>query len=71
MQSNSAVIEQISKWLAETHEKVRKNVNEKETLESVNEHLYSYLHDIFGADVINIFDLKFDEIYAGKKDDSQ
>ena len=31
----------------------------KQEMEQDNQKLYSYMHDIFGADVIDIFDMKF------------
>ena len=31
----------------------------KQEKETVNQELYSYMHDIFGADVINLFDTKY------------
>ena len=36
-------------------------------MESMNQGLYSYMHDIFGADVIDIFDMKYKKD-NGKKD---
>ena len=35
----------------------------------MNQQLYSYMHDIFGADVIEIFDMKYnpDEKYRKNK----
>ena len=34
----------------------------------MNHQLYSYMHDIFGADVIEIFDMKYDPVEGrGKK----
>lgn len=64
MQNNGRKIQEIADWLTEIREKVKDSVIEKESRESMNKQMYSYLHDIFGADVINIFDLKYDEMYA-------
>ena len=33
----------------------------KAEMEDMNHELYSYMHDIFGAEVINIFDMKYYE----------
>ena len=40
----------------------------KQEKEMMNHQLYSYMHDIFGADVIEIFDMKYDPVEGrGKK----
>ena len=31
----------------------------KQEQEQMNQELYAYMHDIFGADVINIFDMEY------------
>ena len=48
-------IDGIDKWVKEIRKKlIRKDENEKAVFD-----LYSYMHDIFGAEVIEIFDLKY------------
>ena len=71
MQDNGKVIKEIAEWLEKTREQAKINAMEKANRESVNKQLYSYLHNIFGANIINIFDLKYDEMYAeGRKTSS-
>ena len=71
MQDNGKVIKEIAEWLEKTREQAKINAMEKANRESVNKQLYSYLLNIFGANIINIFDLKYDEMYAeGKKTSS-
>ena len=38
---------------------LKKKVIRKQEKERKNQALYSYMHDIFGADVIEIFDMKY------------
>ena len=64
MQDNGKAIGEIAEWLEKTREQAKINAMEKANRESVNKQLYSYLHNIFGAGIINIFDLKYDELYA-------
>ena len=38
---------------------IKKNLVRKDEREKSNFDLYSYMHDIFGAEVIEIFDMKY------------
>ena len=40
-------------------EELKEKLILKQEKETVNQELYSYMHDIFGADVINLFDTKY------------
>jgi len=59
MRLNEHHISSISKWIADVRVELKKNVVRKQEMEIVNQEIYSYMHDIFGADVIDIFDMKF------------
>ena len=37
---------------------LKKNIVRKQEKEIKNHELYSYMHDVFGADVVEIFDIK-------------
>lgn len=56
---NTREITNIKEWLDSVRVEIKKNVIRKEEREKENFALYSYMHDIFGADVIEIFDMKF------------
>jgi len=59
MRLNEHHINSISKWIADMRVELKKNVVRKQEMEIVNQEIYSYMHDIFGADVIDIFDMKY------------
>ena len=56
---NTAEIDEISEWINRIRIELKKNVIRKQEKEINNQMLYSYMHDIFGADVIEIFDMKY------------
>lgn len=61
MRTNATEIESIRKWIEDTKEEVKKRVVRKQTVEDKNREIYSYMHDIFGAHIIEIFDLRYEQ----------
>ena len=59
IQDNNADIEEISEWVNDMRVQLKKKVVIKQQKLKKNQNFYTYMHDIFGADVINIFDLKY------------
>lgn len=59
LQDNTAEIQKIAEWIANIRVELKKNIVRKQEKEIKNYELYSFMHDIFGADVIEIFDLKY------------
>ncbi len=57
---NSDHIEEIDKWITATRIELKKQIIDKQRREVENFNLYSYMHDIFGAEVIEIFDIGYD-----------
>ena len=57
-QTESAEIEA---WINQVRIDLKKNIIRKQNRDINNREMYTYLHDIFGAEVINIFDIKYDE----------
>lgn len=58
--SNTEDIEDISAWIKSMRMELKRNIIKKQQMEVKNVELYSYMNDIFGSDVINIFDIKYD-----------
>lgn len=56
---NAKDIDEIAAWIAKIRIELKKNVIRKQEKEMKNFEIYSYMHDIFGADVIEIFDMKY------------
>ncbi len=61
---NNKDIENLKKIIKDVRIELKKNVVRKQDKEIMNMGLYSYMHDIFGAEVIELFDMKYipDEI---------
>jgi len=59
IQSNNNDIEEISNWVEEMRIELKKKVVKKQQKLKRNQNFYTYMHDIFGPDVINIFDMKY------------
>lgn len=56
---NTQEIEEIGKWINQMRVELKKNVVRKQEKEINNQMLYSYMHDIFGASVIDLFDMSY------------
>lgn len=56
---NTKEIEAINQWIAEFRNQLKRKVLLKQKKEIWNDELYSYMHDIFGPDVIEMFDMKY------------
>lgn len=54
---NEVDIQDISEWITEIRIELKKKLVRKQEMEQDNHELYSYMHDIFGADVVDLFDL--------------
>ena len=51
---------EIEEWISEIRRELKKKVIRKKEKEAVINRLYAYMHDIFGADVIELFDMQYD-----------
>lgn len=56
---NTREISGIDRWVKEIRVEIKKKLIRKEENEKAIFDLYSYMHDIFGAEVIDIFDMKY------------
>ena len=52
---------EIENWINQVRVDLKKNIIRKQNRDINNREIYAYLHDIFGPEVINIFDIKYDE----------
>ncbi len=59
IKSNAEELAAISEWINKMRIELKKNVIRKDEMQRRNNDLYVYMHDIFGADVIELFDMKF------------
>ena len=56
---NTEQIEEIAVWIKEIRIQLKKNIVKKQDMEIYNSELYSYMHDIFGPQVMELFDMKY------------
>ncbi len=59
LRENEKGIEELGAWLAKIRIELKKNVVRKQEYEISNQEIYSYMHDIFGAEVVDLFDMKY------------
>lgn len=52
---------EIEEWINNIRIELKKNIIRKQNRDINNREIYAYLHDIFGAEVIDIFDIKYEE----------
>lgn len=77
MQDNTDDIEELEDWIRNIRIELKKNLIRKQEKEAKNHEIYKYMHDIFGADVVDLFDMRYnpeekhprtaDEVAAEKK----
>ena len=60
LHDNTADIKGLDDWISKVRIELKKNIIRLQETEMENYKLYSYMHQIFGPDVIEIFDMKYD-----------
>ena len=69
LRTNSNEAEEITNWIKDVRVQLKKNVIRKHNREINNKEIYSYMHDVFGMEVLNIFDMQNGDFYIGVADD--
>jgi len=59
IKDNEREIEEITQWVSQIRTELKEKLVRKQEMEQMDQELYSYMHDIFGANVIDIFDMKY------------
>ena len=60
LHENTDYIRGLDEWISKVRVELKKNVIRLQEAEMENYNLYSYMHQIFGPEVIDIFDMKYD-----------
>ena len=60
LQQNTKELAEIEEWISGIRRELKKKVVRKQEKEAVNNRLYAYMHDIIGAEVIELFDMQYD-----------
>lgn len=73
LKKSSEELTEIEDWISGIRRELKKKVVRKKEKEAVINRLYAYMHDIFGADVIELFDMQYDpeEKYRKKENPEQ
>ena len=61
IEKNKLESKEIDDWIANIRVELKKNVIRKQNRDINNREIYSYLHDIFGAEVLDLFDIEYDD----------
>ena len=68
LEENRKEIEYYEDWIKKAREELKENIVRKQEREESTFELYTYMHNIFGRDVIDIFDMHYHpENYRRKK----
>jgi len=59
LRQNKIEIDETTVWIEEVRNELKKQLIRKQEQEIMNQELYAYMHDIFGADVIDMFDMQY------------
>ena len=67
LKENTDEIEEIANWIRDIRIELKKNIIKKQDKEINNSELYAYMHDIFGPEVIELFDMRYEPTLPTKK----
>ncbi len=62
LHTNEKDIDELAKWIDNIRIEIKKNVIRKQEKEIQNAVMYSYMNDIFGADVVDLFDMSYNPL---------
>lgn len=68
LRTNSEEIIEIAEWIRQVRIDLKKNILIKQNREINNRVIYNYLHDVFGAEVVDKFDLRNNDIRLSMAD---
>lgn len=57
---NAEESKEIQEWIDQVRVDLKKNIIRKQNCDINNREIYAYLHDIFGAGVLDLFDIKYE-----------
>ena len=62
LRTNETEIDEIAEWIKQVRVELKRNIIRKQNREINNKEIYSYMHDIFGKDVITLFDVHYEDM---------
>ena len=70
LMDNTYAIEEIDLWVEETRERLKNEILKKQDMEMRNTQMYKYMHNLLGAEVVEIFDRKH-QVWKGNMEENQ
>lgn len=61
MRVNAKEAEDIAEWIQQIRIELKKNIIRKQNCETNTREIYAYMHDIFGPQIIDLFDIQYEE----------
>ncbi|MCI8326395.1 MAG: hypothetical protein HFI37_01300 [Lachnospiraceae bacterium] len=61
MRSNTEEVQEIDVWIKQVRVELKKNIIKKQNREINSREMYAYMHDIFGPQIVDVFDLTQEE----------
>lgn len=66
--TNREESKEIEEWISGIRIELKKNIIKKQNRDINNREIYAYLHDIFGAEVLDLFDIQYDDPMVSSKE---
>jgi chromosome segregation ATPase len=66
LRTNKKEAVEIDEWIKDIRVKLKKNIIRKQNRVINNKEMYAYMHDIFGKDVLDLFDVRYEDFEEGK-----
>ena len=70
LMDNTYEIEEIEEWVKATRERLKDEILRKQDMEMRNTQMYKYMHNLLGAEVVEIFDRKH-QVWKGNMEENQ
>lgn len=70
LMDNTYAIEEIDEWVKETRERLKDEILKKQDMEMRNTQMYKYMHNLLGAEVVEIFDRQH-QVWKGNMEENQ
>jgi len=67
LRKNKEQVDEIDEWIKKIRVELKKNIIRKQNRKINNREMYSYMHDVFGKDVINLFDVRVEDLEEEQK----
>lgn len=68
MRLNSQEATEIAEWIKQIRVELKKNIIKKQNREINSREIYAFMHDIFGAQVIDLFDMEYEKVESENTD---